>query len=145
MKPQSTAPILLLICLALLSSCSQHESVQASAAWVRLLPGDLPAAGYLQLHNNTDHAVVLTRASSSTWQQVMIHRSMQTHGQAHMQTPGPLQIAAHSALSFAPGGLHLMLMQATRRLQVGEKVQITLHFADGHTLPVVFTLRPATG
>ena len=60
-----------------------------------------------------------------------------------MKMVDQLTIPAHGEARFAPGGYHLMLMQAQHPVQAGESVPITLHFADGSQRPVTFLARPA--
>ena len=56
--------------------------------------------------------------------------------QDHVSTMQPVQqvaIPPHRSLSFAAGGYHIMLEHATRSLQPGDRVSMTLRFADGST------------
>jgi len=54
-----------------------------------------------------------------------------------------LAIPAHGTQVLAPGGYHLMLMDAKQPVRPGDTVRITLKFDDGSTLPVDFIARPA--
>jgi hypothetical protein len=56
-----------------------------------------------------------------------------------------VRVAPHSQLSFAPEGLHIMLMQPTRAIQPGDYVMLTLRFADGQSLQARFEVRGADG
>ncbi|MGB0905571.1 MAG: copper chaperone PCu(A)C [Mangrovicoccus sp.] len=44
-------------------------------------------------------------------------------------------------VSFAPGGLHIMLMMPMGPKAEGDMVDLTLIFADGEELPVVAVVR----
>ncbi|GLQ45305.1 hypothetical protein GCM10007862_03560 [Dyella lipolytica] len=123
---------------------AQADHVTASHAWIRLLPGDLPAGGYVTLQNNGATAATLVAAQSAAYASVMIHQSLQeTDGTSRMAMIGRLMIPAHGDMSLVPASYHLMLQQASHPLKVGDSVDITLDFADGSRLPVHFLVRPA--
>ena len=133
--------------LGLLLTAGAHAAaaahIRASAAWIRVLPGALPAGGYLTLHNDGDQPVALTSASSEAYVHIMLHRSDMTGGMSRMTMVDALTVPAHGAVTLAPGGYHFMLMQARAPVQPGDKLVLTLKFADGSTLPVACVARPA--
>lgn len=137
----------LLIAAGLLFSgvthAGQAAQVKADKAWIRVLPADLPAGGYVTLHNTGDTAVALTGASSARYSHVMLHQSTTEGGMGRMSMVNQLTIPAHGSVALAPGGYHLMLTQTTKAVSAGEKVPVTLDFADGSQLPVGFLARPA--
>jgi len=61
--------------------------------------------------------------------------------QMSMVTGVPLP--ANGTVRLAPGGYHLMLMHAFHAVKPGEKILITLQFADGSSRDVEFLARPA--
>ncbi|WP_049623521.1 copper chaperone PCu(A)C [Frateuria defendens] len=122
---------------------AQADHVHAGGAWIRLLPAGLPAGGYVVLRNDADRPVVLREASSPAYGHVMLHRSTSETGMARMNAVASLDIPAHGTVALAPGGYHLMLMEATQPVQAGQTVTIRLHFADGSTLDAGFLARPA--
>jgi copper(I)-binding protein len=115
--------------------------LEAQDAWIRWLPGDLPAAGYLRLVNASAKAVTVVGATSPAYQQVSLHRTVTERGNAQMMPVERITIAAHTALDFAASGYHMMLMQATTPLKPADHVPITLQLADGSSLLVQFELR----
>ncbi len=143
-----TAPFLIAGLLAgLLGSNLAHAAgathVTASHAWIRVLPGALPAGAYVVLRNDGGAPVALTGASSPAYGMAMLHQSSGAGGMSRMTMVDALTIPAHGTQTLAPGGYHLMLMDAKRPVQPGERVRITLQFRDGSTLPVDFIARPA--
>jgi len=116
----------------------------ASQAWIRVLPGDLPLAGYLVLSNPGEQTLTLVGAHSPAFRQIEMHQSLEQSGVARMMMLEHIAIPPGGRLTFAPGGYHLMLFGRTRTLQAGEEVPITLEFADGYRLEVSFSLREAT-
>src|SRR6185437_16365325 len=58
--------------------------VTASHAWIRVLPGTLPAGAYVALHNDGDQAVSLTGANSVAYGEAMLHESSRAGGMSRM-------------------------------------------------------------
>jgi copper(I)-binding protein len=110
-------------------------------AWVRWLPAGVPAGGYATLINDGDEARVLIGAVSSAFGDVSIHRSVDRGGTMAMEAVESINIQAHSKLNFAAAGYHLMLMQPANPIHPGDKVPITLRFADGRLLTIPFEVR----
>jgi copper(I)-binding protein len=146
------------LALALLVSlaCLRLEAVPALAAtppiavgpeltiqdaWIRWLPADLPAAGYLTLINTGAKPLNLIAATSPAYTQVTLHRTVNLGGGMQMTAVEHITIDAHSSLDFAATGYHMMLMQATKPLRPGDRVPITLRFADGSSVLVQFEVR----
>ena len=116
-------------------------AMQAKDAWVRWLPGNLPAGGYVTLINTGDRALRLVAASSPDYAVVSLHRSRDEAGTSRMQPVDQITIAAHSSLQFAAQGYHLMLERPNRTLQPGDRVSITLSFAGADAVTVPFEVR----
>ncbi|HET7570800.1 MAG TPA: copper chaperone PCu(A)C [Gammaproteobacteria bacterium] len=122
------------------SALAAPPTASVSGAWIRLLPGDLPLAGYFTLHNNDTKPLKLTGATSPAFKRIELHHSMTMHGMDEMK---PIKVAvapANNALTFAPGGYHLMMWRS-RPLKAGMHVPVTLKFADGQHLKVEFTVK----
>lgn len=125
------------------ANASAADQVSASQAWIRILPGDLPAGGYVTLKNNGAQAVSLSGASSAMYAHVMLHQSSTAGGMSRMSMVDTLAIPAHGSTVLAPAGYHLMLMQPTAPVKPGDTVKVTLKFTDGSTLAADFSARPA--
>jgi len=133
-------------CLMLLAVCAGPvqtavASPRANEAWIRLLPGDLPLAGYVRLNNPDPQRRTITGAHSPVFGTIEFHQSQVQSGMARMIRLDHVVIPAEGQLQFAPGGRHLMLFDRNRSLHTGEHVPITLEFADGSHLRVLFTVR----
>lgn len=131
--------------LAAGAAAAAAPPVQAhvQGAWIRWLPANLPAAGYATLVNDGDAPLELTGASSPAYGMVMLHRSRLAEGDSTMEKVARLAVPAHARVELAPGGYHLMLMHATRAIQPGDTVPMTLHFAGGAELQADFSVLPA--
>ena len=134
----------LLLGLLLLSAQVLAAPPLAEQAWIRVLPGDLPLAGYLVLRNRGDHALTLTGAHSAFFGEIEMHQSRSESGVARMVRLKRIAIPPGGRLVFAPGNYHLMMFERTRPLQQGDQVPVTLEFDDGYQLPVTFAVREST-
>ena len=87
------------------------------------------AAGYGSITNRGPRADRLIGAASAAASKVSIHESRSAGGVMSMRTLSDLAIPAGATVTFAPGGLHLMLEGLKRPLNPGARVAITLTFA----------------
>jgi periplasmic copper chaperone A len=126
-------------------SAASPPVISTSNAWIRWLPGALPAAAYVTLRNDGDRVATLISASSADYGSVMFHASRNQNGVEKMMPLESVPIAPHSQVSFAPRGLHIMLMQPNRSMAPGEQIVLVLRFADGASLPVRFEVRRPDG
>jgi len=130
--------------LAPAAQAAQADQINASHAWIRLLPVNLPAGGYVTLDNRSAYAVTLVSVQSNAYGSVMLHQSATDRtGRSTMHALDRLIIPAHGQAVLAPAGSHLMLERAAHALRPGETVELTLTFADGSRLQVPFLVRPA--
>ena len=143
MKVMSIALLLGAALLPGVSCATSAENVQVSRAWLRILPGDLPAAGYATLQNTGDQPAGLTSARSTLYAEVMLHLSSAAGGTNRMRMVDTMPIPAKGTAQLAPGGYHLMLTKPAHLVTPGDRVPLTLTFADGSVLHTTFIARPA--
>ena len=115
--------------------------VEVRDAWIRWLPAGLPGAGYMTLTNEGSRVWVLKDAVSAAYGSVSVHRTRERGGMSTMEPVDSVVLKPHQTVRFAVGGLHLMLMQPSRPLHPGDNVVVTLRFADGSMLDVIFPVR----
>lgn len=128
----------LLLLLIGTSGAVSAAELEVNEARIRLLPGDLPAAGYFILANTSEADITLTGANSPAFGNVMMHRTVNQDGVTSMQPVAQIELAAGEQLEFAPGGYHLMLMKRTRALAIGDDIEVTLLFANEPEQRVTF-------
>ncbi len=116
-------------------------AVQAKNAWIRWLPGNLPAAGYVSLRNAGDKPVVLDGAASADYGSAALHETRNKGGVSEMVHVDKITIPAHGTLAFQPGAYHIMLTKAKKLIKLGDRVPITLLFEGGDKLTVNFEVR----
>lgn len=106
-----------------------------SDAWVRRVP---PAArmtaAYLRIRNPGPDPVVIIGADSPLFGAVEMHGTVTVDGMSRMRQHERLEVPAGETLSFEPGGLHLMLMQATHAIPSSGEIPFTLLLEDGRSL-----------
>ena len=116
-----------------------------SDAVLRVAPGGMGmAAGYFRIDNPCSSAVVLNRAASPAFRSVSIHQTVSVDGVSRMRALPSMTLARGDRALFAPGGLHIMFMQASRALPpVGSRVPVTLS-GPGWSVTTSFVVRSAT-
>ncbi|SDD55833.1 copper chaperone PCu(A)C [Paraburkholderia lycopersici] len=120
-------------------------ALSAQDAWVRWLPNDLPAAGYVTLKNEGDQPVNLVGVSSDAYGMVMLHQTVSNGSTQKMVMVDKATVPAHGTLAIAPGGYHLMLEKAKHKIAPGDTVNVKLQFSDGETLETPFAVKSPSG
>lgn len=130
--------------LLLVAGTVAHAAGQLTVedAWIRAAPpGAMMLAGYMALGNTGDAPVVLIAADSDAFGDVSMHRTVEENGVARMRPLERVSVASGQRVVFAPGGMHLMLMQPKRALHPGDRITIRLRQADGTTISAEFVVR----
>jgi copper(I)-binding protein len=123
------------LCAASLSACAADCSPQVRNGWIRKPPADLPMlAAYARIENTCATAAVVVSARSPAFDAVSLHASTIEGGMSRMRAMDQLRIGPGKTAEFAPGGMHLMLMQPRQSLRAGEHVPIEFTLQDGRTV-----------
>ena len=136
----------LAIALLLVTGAAQAAdapTIRASNGWLRVLPGDLPAGGYVSFENVSDRAVSIVGATSPDYASAMIHRSSTDGGMGRMEMVASVPLPPKGKVAFSPGGYHVMLMDSKHPVKPGDTIAVTFELSDGGTLPVTLLARPA--
>lgn len=130
----------------LLMGSALAADLTVSNPWVREAPPGARALGAFMVVSNAAGAEhLLVGARSAAFDKVELHRTYMEGGMAKMAPVPGIAIPAKGEIAFAPGGLHLMLIGPREALKAGDKLEITLEFKDGTTLPVSFDVRKGEG
>ena len=100
-------------------------------------PGAETAVVYLVLMNHGAIDDSLTGLSTPIAEKAELHRSTDSGGIAKMDAVPELPVKANDGVTFAPGGLHVMLMGLKQQLQLGDSFPLTLNFAKAGPVTVV--------
>ena len=120
-----------------ISACQAGTGIEVSKAWMRPADKDGNGAAYFLIQNYSSSADELTGASSDIARAVELHESKMEGDVMQMHHAMTVPIDGNSSLEFAPGGWHVMLIDLKQDLNVGDQVQITLHFRDQEDITVV--------
>lgn len=131
--------------LAVAASHADAADLTVSEAWIRALPPSVPSGGYFILRNSGGKPAVLTGAQSPACGMLMLHKSENHGGMGMMMDMDAVEVPAGGTVRFAPGGQHLMCMQAGPAIKPGSIVPVTLRFKDGSKLAANFQVRDARG
>lgn len=108
---------------------AQADGLAVVDAWARATPpGAGVAAAYLTIDNTGGPADRLLGASSDAAGRVEVHETRREGDLMRMRKVEPLDVAAGERVVFAPGGLHVMLMELKAPLRQGERLALTLRF-----------------
>jgi len=105
--------------------------VQIDDPWIKEAPPVARSlAGYMTLRNEGTETLSLVDVYAEGFGMAMFHESKMENGMAVMNHLDSLALAPGEAVSFEPGGLHIMLMKPEKALKAGDKVLVTLCFGD---------------
>ncbi len=134
------------VILGLVAGCTgaptsaEQPQLSAEGFWIRTTTDAKDAtmtAAFGTVVNPGNADVRLVSADCAAAGMVQLHEMVDSGGKKMMsQAKDGLVVPAGSHLHLTPGGYHIMLMQLTQQLPVGEQVELTLHFSDGSTLGV---------
>jgi copper(I)-binding protein len=141
MKPK---PLIAVLALALVPLAASAQ-VSVKDAWVRgTVAGQSATGAFMQLASPADTSLV--GVSSPVAKVVEIHSMVQDGGVMKMRAVSALPVPAGKPVELSPGGYHVMLMDLAQPLKDGDKVPLTLTFADKSgrktTQDVTATVRP---
>ncbi|KOR48195.1 hypothetical protein ADT25_03705 [Xanthomonas oryzae] len=133
----------LLAALALVASAGVSAQClpEFKNGWIRIPPPGGMAAGFGQFHNGCAQPLKVTAAKSSVFADVSLHETTQTNGVSRMRAVPELALPAGKSVPLAPGGLHLMLMDATAPLQEGAQVPVSFTLQDGREIKTMLEAR----
>jgi copper(I)-binding protein len=132
----------LALVLAPLAAMAQ---VSVEDAWVRgTVPGQKATGAYMQITSGSDTSLVAV--TSPVAKVVEIHTMSHEGGMMKMRAVDAIPVPAGKRVELSPGGYHVMLMDLGQPLKEGDKVRLTLTFADKagkkSTQDVTATVRP---
>lgn len=123
-------------------------SITVTDARIRVTSPDQPAGGYLVIANASGDADAMTGVSSPAFASVQLHETVTMTaepgdsggGMMGMQPVTEILVPANGSVALEPGGYHLMLMQPTGTLAVGDTIELTLTFRNASPISVSATV-----
>ena len=142
------------IALLFFSSCQQKQNQQEPAglmagegievqdAWARPGADGRMSAAYFLISNFNSEDDQLVSVETDVAQSAEVHESYEREeGMMSMREVPRLDLPAQSTVRFELGGLHVMLMQLTRQLSVGDTFELTLTFEKNDPVTVEVPVR----
>jgi copper(I)-binding protein len=130
--------------VAMLAACTSGASpstgtIRAEDPWARPSMGmERAGAVYMVLVNESGAADALVSATSSAAAKVELHETTAgSGGMMEMHPVDRIDLPAGEQVALEPGGLHVMLIDLTEELTVGDTVELTLTFE--HAAPITIS------
>ncbi|MCV2886640.1 copper chaperone PCu(A)C [Aestuariibacter sp. AA17] len=105
---------------------------------IRILPPGTPnTAVYFTLKNDSDNALVITEVQGDFAKKFEIHNHIMKDGMMRMTKQASVEVPAKSSVTFAPGGLHVMVFGLQQPLTRLDPVTFQLITDKGEEINVV--------
>jgi len=132
----------LLFALLFAGSAGAASMIHLQGGWARAMPPvTKTTAGYLTIMNHGDADDVLLGARIDGIRVVEIHEMVRDGETLRMQRRESVAVPAGGSVQLAPGGLHLMLIDAQQPLAAGGRLEGVLQFRDAGEVKVMLDLR----
>lgn len=136
----------ILVGMLLLSACGGAGDIEVKNPWARTAMMGENSAVYFEIHNGLSEADELIGVSSDVAEAVEVHLSaINAEGVMQMTKQDSVLLDAGAEVTFAPGGLHVMLIGLTRDLKAGDHFQLTLHFQTHADIVIDVTVQELEG
>lgn len=97
-------------------------------------------AAYMRIVNTGAENDALIGATTDVAGRVQLHRTVTVDNTSRMEPVGQIDVPAGGEAVLMRGGYHVMLLDLTRDLQVGDTFDITLTFKEAGSVTVRFTV-----
>lgn len=131
----------LTLCSIHLNSNAQNMDIKISGEWARpILVEGRPGSAYFQIENTGDIDDKLISVSSSVSPRVEIHEHTMKDGVMKMSQVDSIEIKAKSSVQLKPGGYHIMIFDTSSKYEIGDQIDLTLHFENGGAIMKTFNV-----
>ena len=132
----------ILLTTLLVSACGTRGEFKVMDAWARPAASGDNGAVYFILSNATDTDDRLLSVSTDVASVAEVHMSMMDdNGVMSMQMQEALAVPAQQEIIFKPGGLHIMLVDLTQDLKLGDTITLILNFKEAGSLTIEVPVR----
>ncbi len=144
-RPTLLSALLLGCIVFCCSGSASAEQVKANApdvsdAWIREAPpGARAMAAFMVVESVVDDRLI--GGHSGVAERLETHTHLHEDGMMKMRRIPALEVPAGERVELKPGGLHVMLINPTRSLVVGESVNLTLQFEQAGEIDVQAVVR----
>jgi periplasmic copper chaperone A len=125
----------------LLASCGAEKNIEIHSAWMRPAAKGENGAVYFVIHNHSSAADELIGVSSTSAVAAEMHESKMSGDIMQMDQVEAVPLEAFAEIEFAPGGLHIMLVDLKQDFRAGDEIEIILHFKNSQDITVRLPVR----
>lgn len=130
---------------ALLATAAQAATyrlggLEVAQPWSRPAAAGVNGAGYMTVTNRGAAPDTLIAVESPAAKKAEMHRSSMSGGLMTMQKIDSVLLPPGKAITFAPGGYHIMLIGLAKAQKAGDAVPATLVFKSGARLKIEFAV-----
>lgn len=106
------------------------DAISVSHAWVRAsVPGQTTTAAYMELVSRRDARLVTVQSPAAG--RTELHTMRMDGDVMRMRPVKSIELPAGTTVKLVPGGLHVMMMDLTRPLKAGDRVDLVLVIEAG--------------
>lgn len=121
------------------------KQLKVENCWIRLMPKNLPSAGYLSIQNIGNKPVTLNEIHVPGFGMTMMHETLWKGTASSMVMLNSLTIAAKETVLFTPGGRHFMLEKLIGNFKLDDKIPADLKMSDSSELRILCKVKNAAG
>jgi len=133
--------ILILIVVILFTACGAEKGIEIHSAWMRPAGQGENGAVYFVIHNHSSEVDELIDVSSDIAAAAEMHESKMSGDVMQMNQVDSVPLEAFAEIEFAPGGLHIMLVDLKRDVRVGDEIEVVLHFKNFEEIKIIAPVR----
>lgn len=123
------------------AQAGEQAPIEVTEPWARATVVKTGAV-YFTIVNRGGETDRLTGAATPAAARAKLHEATMEGGVMRMRERKAVEIGPHQTVTFAPGGLHLMLMDLRRPLAAGETIPLTLTFEKTGAVRLEVPVKP---
>jgi copper(I)-binding protein len=122
------------------------DAIRVEGLMARPAPSGGNGAAYFTIINPTETADQLVSAQSSVARVTELHETTEENGVMRMiPQPEGFEIPARSTVELKPGGKHVMLLELSAPLAVGDEIPLILTFEQAGTMEITVPVMEMSG
>ena len=125
----------------LLTACGAEKGIEIHSAWMRPAGQGENGAVYFVIHNHSSEVDELIGLSSDIAAAVEMHESKMSGDIMQMKQVESIVLEAFAEIEFAPGGLHIMLVDLQQDVRAGDEIEVVLLFKNFEDIKILATVR----
>ena len=118
------------------TACGAEKGIEIHSAWMRPAGQGENGAVYFVIHNHSSEVDELIGVSSDIVVAAEMHESKMSGDIMQMDQVESVPLEAFAEIEFAPGGLHIMLVDLRQDIRLGDEMDVILHFKNNQDLKI---------